>query len=181
MVLYCSRLAPRKRPDAFASAAVALRKAGADASFHIVGADEGEGGKVDVILRESGVYRVTRSDAVARSQVLDLLTRSDLLVLPAADEPYPMVVLEAMSVGRPVIITDSCGLADFVRSHEAGLVVRTGDDLELQEAMARLVSAPAERKRLGDNGRAAVRSELSVAAISAELEAVYNRAVNQRG
>lgn len=72
------------------------------------------------------------------TEVVDRLARCSFLVLPSVDEPFPMIVLEALAVGRAVVITESCGLADFVRDN-CGVVVPVDDPLRLKESIRDLV------------------------------------------
>ena len=69
-------------------------------------------------------------------------------VLPSVDEPFPMTVLEAMAAGKPVIVTDSNGLAGAVRDYGAGIVVPGDSAQALVEAMQRLVSEPTLAERM---------------------------------
>lgn len=60
-----------------------------------------------------------------RTDVPDLLRASDLLVHPAYTENTGSVLLEAMAAGLPVLTTDICGFAHYVRDADAGLVLTT--------------------------------------------------------
>ena len=59
----------------------------------------------------------------------EVLKNADLLVLPSKDEPYPMVVLETLSVGTPVLVMPSCGLAKDLYKHNARFVA-TSESVE---------------------------------------------------
>jgi glycosyltransferase involved in cell wall biosynthesis len=106
------------------------------------------------------------------SGAVERMRRATVYVLPSVDEPYPMSVLEAMSVGLPVVVTDTCGLASFVRDHDAGLV--TDDTVEgLADAVRTLLADPDRAAAMGARGGSAVRSERSMAAIAQRLETFY--------
>ena len=77
------------------------------------------------------------------------MSQAGVYVLPSIDEPYGMSVLEAMSVGLPVVITESCGLASLVRTTGSGVV--TDPSLEgLVEGVRAIISDPAAARRMGE-------------------------------
>lgn len=173
-VLYLARLAQRKRPLAFVEAARLVHRAHPGTAFALVGPDEGEGDAVRRAVADAlaaGV-RIAYEGPLAPEQTLDRLRRASVYVLPSVDEPYPMSVLEALSVALPVVVTDTCGLAGFVTDNEAGIVVDTGVDT-LAAAIGSLLDAPAGAAERGRRGRAAVRDGLSMEAIAAQLAAHY--------
>ena len=90
------------------------------------------------------------------------------LVHPARFEGMPNVVLEAMSVGTPVVVTDAqAGLEGIVRHGETGLVVPVGSSEALGNAMLRLAAEADWRDRLGEAGQEAVavfRADRAIAA-----------------
>jgi glycosyltransferase involved in cell wall biosynthesis len=54
------------------------------------------------------------------------MAAASVFVLPSVRETYPMSVLEAMSVGLPVVVTDDCGLAPLVDRTQCGVVTDPG-------------------------------------------------------
>ena len=174
-LLFCSRLHARKRPQLFVRAAIQLVRSGVEADFLLVGPDEGEGAAIDGILQSIGGSTIKRAPAVSPSDVPGLLAEAAVLVLPSVDEPFPMIVLEAMSIGRPVIVSDSCGLAHFVSVHGAGLVVRSDDEASLVEAMSTLAQSATLRSSMGRAGYEAVGAHLTIRAVVDQLEAIYQR------
>ena len=56
-----------------------------------------------------------------------MLARSNLLILPSKDEPFPMVILEALAVGTPVVVNPSCGFAKELEKIDPLFVSRTED------------------------------------------------------
>lgn len=80
---------------------------------------------------------------------------ADAFVLASDDDPWGLVVNEAMSAGLPVLASDACGVAlDLVRDNVNGFVFRTGDVDSLADALARLRAADGDA--LGRTSRALV-------------------------
>ncbi|MCU1392763.1 MAG: glycosyl transferase, group 1 [Ilumatobacteraceae bacterium] len=181
-VLFCSRLHLRKRPVLFAEMAVTLLgDPDVTARFDMIGADEGELAPVRAVLQAAHrAADVTIDDAVEPGKVAERLAACDLLVLPSVDEPFPMVVLETLAAGQPVVISDSCGLAPFVTDNGCGLVV-PGDDLAaLITAVRSLITDPERRLAMGEAGRHAVEQHLGMGAVGAQLETHYAAAITAR-
>lgn len=174
-VLFMARLAPRKRPTAFIEAATQLTAEFPAARFSLVGPDEGEAPAVKAAIAAARRASVTISweGALSPELTLDRMRRASAYVLPAVNEPYPMSVLEAMSVGLPVVLTDTCGLAPLVRRSGAGLVT-DGRAESLVTAIRGLLSDPTEARAMGERGRQVVRSELSMDAIGRQLSTLYS-------
>ena len=172
-VLYLARLQSRKRPQAFLQAAARLLDDFPEVKFTLVGPDEGEGTMVQQFVEQlAPPQRVSWEGPTARGNTISRMTQASLYVLPAVNEPYPMSVLEAMSVALPVVVTDSCGLADEIDRAGAGIVV--SDDIQdLTAAIARLLSDPGLRLEMGERGRELVATTFSMEKVVGELVLAY--------
>jgi glycosyltransferase involved in cell wall biosynthesis len=120
---------------------------------------------------------VAWESSVASSSVTERLAKGSIFVLPSINEPFPMAVLEAMSVGLPVIITDTCGLAQTVRTHKCGIVIRDSQT-ELIMAIQHLIENEPEREAMGYSSLRAVASEFSMHAIGDRLVSIYAEATS---
>jgi glycosyltransferase involved in cell wall biosynthesis len=104
----------------------------------------------------------------------DLLRRSAALVLPSYSENFGNVVLEAMAVGTPVVVTPEVGLAAEVERSSAG-VVTPNDPAQLAAALRALLADPARRAAMGRGGRAAVELRYTWERVAVQMEEVYAR------
>jgi glycosyltransferase involved in cell wall biosynthesis len=148
----------------------AFAQACAHAPMHleIIGDGE-ERARLESLAAGLGIARDSGSAAsvdfvgwLSQSGCADRLRRSDCLVLPSIYECGGAVVLEAMSVGKPVIATDWGGPADYLDPGCGILVPPTSRRAfveGLRDAMVRMAKSPQDRERLGANGIAKVRRE----------------------
>jgi len=113
----------------------------------------------------------------AQAEVAAELARADALVLPSFAEGVPVVLMEAMAAGRPVIATRVGGVAELVEDGASGFLVAPGDAAGLAGALARLAALPAEaRAAMGAHGRETVRAEFDIDREAARLAALFRGA-----
>jgi colanic acid/amylovoran biosynthesis glycosyltransferase len=87
---------------------------------------------------------------VARAEISSLYAEHEIFVLPSLMEGMPLVLLEAMASGMPVVTSESSGMTDLVEDSHDGLFVIPGDTDSLTAALARLCRDPELRLRLGN-------------------------------
>jgi glycosyltransferase involved in cell wall biosynthesis len=98
-----------------------------------------------------------------RPDIAEYLAASDLLIVPSREDPFPLVVLEAASLGKPVVCFDKSGGApDFVEG-DCGFVVAYLDVAAMGDRIVELVRDPALRSRLGENAARKVRERHDIA------------------
>ncbi|MEV6768613.1 glycosyltransferase [Nocardia sp. NPDC051030] len=173
-VLFAARLHARKRPLAFIEMAKTLLTNGIEATFTLVGPDEGEGPAVRAALGDDPRLRWTGPLDPAR--VPERMASAAVFVLPSVREPYPMAVLEAMSVGLPVVISPDCGLAPLVERTGSGIVTASAP-AELAAAVGTLLADRGLARAMGERGRHTVATELGMARIGDALSGLYSAAV----
>lgn len=171
-VLFVSRIHSRKRPLTFVEMAKQLLDEGFDASFTLVGPDEGEGAALRAAV--SVDQRVSWEGALPPQDIPARLAAASVFVLPSVREPYPMSVLEAMSVGLPVVVAADCGLAEMIDRTGCGIVVDGAADAgAYAAAVASILSDAGVAAEMARRARTTAQAEFGMPAIGAELESVY--------
>jgi glycosyltransferase involved in cell wall biosynthesis len=108
-----------------------------------------------------------------RLDVPDILNAADAVCLSSAAEGSPMVLLEAMAAGKPIIATNVGGIPEAVENEKTGVLVPVGDCDAFAAALLRLASNPALAARLGLAGRERQRSRFSVERMVAQYAEVF--------
>jgi len=147
VVLLAAALRPEKRVPSFLRAIAKAREADPSIRGVVVG-DGPERERVENAAVETGGSTQLLG---ARSDVPDLINASDAVCLASAYEAVPLVVLEAMAVGRPVVARDGGGLPTLVQPDETGLLYEALDDHAL---VAALVAVAGNRQRAREMGAA---------------------------
>lgn len=176
-VLFLSRLHSRKRPLEFVRAAEQLVDDYPYARFTLAGPDGGEADRVGQKILAIGNGRVSYEGPVSPNATMERLSQASVIALPSVREPFPMVILEAMSLGRPVIVTRSCGLARVVEEAEAGIVV-SDEPGAIIPAIDRLLVDADLRRSMGANAELLIRRRFSINAVAEILIHIYERALS---
>lgn len=82
-----------------------------------------------------------------------LYLEHDALLFPSLLEGLPLVLMEAMATGMPVITTETCGMPDVVEDGFNGLLIPPADAPAIEGAVLRLAASPELRQRLGQSAR----------------------------
>jgi len=109
-----------------------------------------------------GNFHVGFADHLA---LRELYARAAVVVVPLVPNDFQAgvtTIVEAMAMGRPVVVSATAGQRDIVEDGVTGLMVRPGDPAVLREAVAHLLADPRERRRLGDAARDAAVSRFGL-------------------
>jgi glycosyltransferase involved in cell wall biosynthesis len=117
--------------------------------------------------------RVRFTGWVGQAEARDLLAASDALALPAYDEGLPLVILEAMATGVPVICTPVGAIPEVFEDRRTALFVAPGDRLALSAAIATLRDDPALQKTLSAGGLALYGRDFTMEVFASRISALY--------
>jgi len=143
--------------------------------------DKGYVNQMSNLIHDFGLEeQVKLIDKVPRAELLKLYTASALFACPSPEEPFGLVVTEAMACGKPVIGTRVGGIIMQVRDGWNGLLVEPGNEADLAEKIRYLVDHPEERLRMGANGRKRAEDEFSWERIAEEYIKVYRQVQTEK-
>ena len=145
-----------------------------EAHLVIAGNDEEGYQKVlEALAEKHGVKdRVTFTGPVYGEEKIVLLKQATILALPSYSENFGNVVLEAMAVGCPVVVTPEVGLAGVVKQSGAGLVSK-GDPKILGENLKTLLSNSEQRQQMGLKGQKLVCDQFTWDSVAKQMEIIY--------
>jgi glycosyltransferase involved in cell wall biosynthesis len=146
--LYVGQMSYRKGVPVLLQAARCLRRLPLD--FVLLGPLTSPGVLRD-LPENARVLRPTVHGGVAEA-----MRGADIFVLPSIEDAYPLVTLEAMASGLPVIVSDHAGTSELIADGSNGLLAPAGDVGALACAIERLHDDPGLRHRLGAAARRSV-------------------------
>ncbi len=130
VVLYASRLDPRKRPLTFIEMAELASNEFPHLEFQIAGADSGSLHEVLAAIKELGNPRVEYLGSLTSDEIQSKLDESICVVLPALWDVFPMIMVEAACRSVPVIAVGGYETSDwFAKNGAAELSNGDGEDL----------------------------------------------------
>jgi glycosyltransferase involved in cell wall biosynthesis len=151
-VVTVGRLVPWKQVDHLIEALTDCKETG----LIIVG-DGPERNRLEKLVRARQLAdRVYFAGQRSKEETFALMAACDLFVLNSTYEGFPHVVLEAMSVGLPVIATAVGGTPELVRDGENGLLVAPNANGALSKTLMKLVTSSEDRQRLAAGARKTV-------------------------
>ena len=112
--------------------------------------------------------------------VQELLSCSDLFLLPSGSESFGLAALEAMACGSPVVASRVGGLPEVIMDGETGYLCEAGDIDEMAAASIKILSDDKHRKELSDAGRAFAVKHFSSECIVPQYEEYYRRILGSR-
>jgi glycosyltransferase involved in cell wall biosynthesis len=177
LFVFVSRLHARKQPDVFVMAAIKYLKTGRSGAFKIAGPDQGQLAPLESMISASGYDgEIQVQGALSPDASFALMAGATALVLPSRGEIAPMVVLEAASMGTPIILTADSGLSADFRANDAALVVEPDID-SVAEAMCRLADDATLGASLSVRALALFKARWSQSAMTDVLEHQYATAI----
>ena len=175
-VVFCSRLDKRKGINKFIELADTFKTI--DLIFEIYGPD---GGELDYcrneILNRNLQNTLSYKGALPSDKVQEMLASSKILILPSKNEPFPMVVLESLAVGTPVLVLPSCGFAGLLRDFQESYVAKSESTSALADSLASQLSG-FEIHKSRDEIREFCSNTFGIAKVADDLVATYREALN---
>ena len=179
VILYLSILHHFKRPEKLVRVLPQLIKKEPDVFLLFVGPDAGEIQKVRELGESLGVTGYYKwLGPLKGKEKHEAFECAEFLALPSDEDPYPLVLLEAMAHGKPVLTTTVVGQASAIGAHDAGIIVSPEDLDGIEDAAARLLKDETYRSAIGANARRLAETMFSVGAVVDDIESLYARLIS---
>jgi colanic acid/amylovoran biosynthesis glycosyltransferase len=179
-VLCVGRLDAEKGHLVLVDALAALRSRGLDATAVFVG----DGPLRPVIEERIGAlglgHAVHLAGAIGQDEITDYYRRASAFCLPTFIEGLPVVLMEAMACGLPVVTTPVNGIPELVQDGVTGLLVAPGRPDLLADALQRLLVDPSVGAELAHAGRERVIAEFDIRRIGPSIAALFEAATGAR-
>ena len=169
-------LAPIKGHDIFIRAAEIVLKTRPEIKFVIVGEDKSSDGKnrreIENLIAELNLQK--NIELVGwQKDIRPYLQNFDLFVSAARQEPFGLVMIEAMVSGIPVIASNSEGAAEIIENDKSGVLFPLEDVKSLARTILDLADRPNHRNTLSLNGQKRVRENFSLETMTKKTEEFY--------
>lgn len=172
-IVCVARLSPEKGLVGLVQAFARLRERGVDAQLRILG----DGPSRDDILaaiEQAGVAaHCELPGRIPETGVPVELADADIFAMTSFMEGLPVVLMEALALGLPVVAPCVAGIPDLVEHEHTGLLFGPAHWDELTCRLERLARDPALRRRLGAAGRARVEAEFDASKAAAPIVAKF--------
>ena len=152
----------------------------------IIGGDGSDLERLKALAKEKGVSDIIRfPGTIDRLEVPIYFYLSDLFVLPAVVDPKgnmdgcPIVILEAMACGKPVVSSAISGIPIVVQNDKTGLLVDEKNPDALAAAISSLLKNPEKREQFGRAAQQRIRHELTWAKTIEQFINIYQQHANR--
>lgn len=137
-------------------------------------------GQIDEIVEFPERFGAVNHGVLDFSNKIDVLSNSDIFILPSYTEGFSMSMLEAMFMGKPVVVSNVGALPEVVHDGENGFVIEPGDVEALQDRLARLIESPELRCKIGQTNAMAARERFSIERMADDLNCIFKETVSNR-
>lgn len=171
ILLNIARFWPEKAQDLLLRTFVLIRRERPDARLWLAGVGP-EVERVRALAAELGLDPYVRF-LEFRTDLPTILALADLQVHPSHAEGIPLALCSGMAAGIPIVATAVGGVPEIIHHNQTGVLIEPGNPEAVAAAVLKLMSDPAESRRMGENARQFILSEYSLEAAAARVEAVY--------
>jgi glycosyltransferase involved in cell wall biosynthesis len=181
IILYLSILHHYKRPELLVRALPKLIDKVPEVFLLFVGPDAGELEKIRELGKRLNVSTYYKwIGPLQGKEKHEAFECSEFLALPSDEDPYPLVLLEAMAHSKPVLTTNVVGQASVIKADESGIIIAPGDLDGIVDGAIRLLTEPVYKKTIGNNGRRLAERMFSVRSVVDDIEALYTSVIQKR-
>jgi len=171
-ILFIGRFSPQKDPITLLDAVSRLNSERCE--LLLVGDGELKT-SVEKFIRDKRLNEKVRIlGSLKREATIKEIANSDIFVLTTNWEGLPIVILEAMASGKPVIATKVGGIPEIVKNGENGFLVEAGDSKGVALALEKLINSPELIVQMGESGRKIATNAFTIDLMLRRTAELYN-------
>lgn len=179
VILYAGRLTSEKGVGYLIPALLEVRKRVNNATLLICGGGTARRHLEETASRLGLARNVIFAGLISRAEMPSYFAASDVCVVPSNIEAAGLVVLEAMSMKKPVIASRVGGIPELIKHGENGYLVPPRDSLAISDAVEALCADQSLSRRLGDNGRRLVEERFTWDIAGRNFCKLYSRVLSE--
>lgn len=177
IVLFMSRVAPKKRPELLVEAVARLRIQLPDIALVIAGSDAGAMASVRNAVHAMGMEDISVFTGFLGGELKQsAFAAASVFVLPSVDENFGVAVVEAMAQGVPVVVTPGVASHEYVDQSGGGMTVAGTPD-DIAHGIRQILDG--DGVTMGRRGKEFVAASLSWASVVPHIGAMYHDAIHQ--
>jgi glycosyltransferase involved in cell wall biosynthesis len=170
-IVFVGRLVELKGVSFLLKAANSILKDGVSAQFVVAG----DGPLKQRLVEEARVLGISEHVHFIgfRKDIPEILSITDILVVPSLWEGLPLTVLEAMFAGKAIVATKVGGIPEALKDGDSGILVSPRDADGLIEGILSLLKNPEKRKNMGERAKQRAVKYFDVERMVKEYEGIY--------
>ena len=184
-IVTIARLVEKKGVEYGVRAVAKLAKNNRDIQYNIVG-DGDLREPLEQLIQELAVGDIVKLIGWKRQQeIIEILNNTDILLAPSItsqkdgdQEGIPVVLMEAMAMGLPIISTQHSGIPELVQNGVSGFLVPERDVEKLTEKLNYLLEHPEICTKMGQEGRSYVKEHHNIDKLNDKLVEIYTTMIN---
>jgi alpha-maltose-1-phosphate synthase len=178
LILFFGRIYEYKGLEYLIKAEPLITKELPDARIVIAGTGEDFKRYEDMMVNKD--HFIVHNHHISYKEGAEIFQKCSLVALPYSDASQSGVISTAYGFRKPVVVTDVGSLAESVDDGVTGLIVPPRDPQALADAIIKLLKDGGLRKRMGENGRKKLNTDMSWDRIVGMTEEVYLQSLNSR-
>lgn len=159
LITFVGRLIYAKGVQDLLSAFTRVKEAAADAKLLIIGAGPYRANLENLVYQNGCGSDILFVGQKNQDEIIDILSATDIFVNPSYSEGLPTSVMEAASIGLPIVATDVGGTREIIAAGQSGILVKTGNAGQLGKSLHELLASAELRRELGRNARMLVKEK----------------------
>jgi len=108
-----------------------------------------------------------------------LISESNAMLFPSLCEGFGLVILEAFSQNKPVLVSDIRPMSDIISHEETGFVLNSDNEKEWAEHILKLIKNPQESQRMGENGNHILKTEYNQKLFYEKILKMYSEVLSK--